>query len=68
MAAVFSLRIAADSRQELVGGADVYAPVCRRHYVELSAVRQQQEGGGGGEKAGKAGSGSASAGAEQQAA
>lgn len=68
VAAVFSLRIAADSRQELVGGADVYAPVCRRHYVELSAVRQQQEGGGGGEKAGKAGSGSASAGAEQQAA
>jgi len=35
-AAVFSLRMAADSRQELVGGADTYAPVCRRHYVELT--------------------------------
>ncbi len=40
MAAVFSLRITADSRQEVVGGADVYAPVCRRHYVQLSQVRQ----------------------------
>lgn len=50
MAAVFSLRIAADSRQELVGGADVYAPVCRRHYVQLSALRQQ--GASGGEGAG----------------
>ncbi|KAI3431353.1 hypothetical protein D9Q98_004411 [Chlorella vulgaris] len=40
VAAVFSLRITADSRQEVVGGADVYAPVCRRHYVQLSQVRE----------------------------
>ncbi|EFN54017.1 hypothetical protein CHLNCDRAFT_25389 [Chlorella variabilis] len=39
VAAVFSLRITADSRQEVVGGADVYAPVCRRHYVQLSQLR-----------------------------
>lgn len=39
MPAVFSLRISADSRQEVVGGADVYAPVCRQHYVQLAAVR-----------------------------
>ena len=37
--ALFSLRIAADSRQEVVGGADKYAPVCRHHYVSLSKVR-----------------------------
>jgi thymidine kinase len=46
-AAVFSLRITADSRQEVVGGADVYAPVCRRHYVQLSTVRQQPLSSGG---------------------
>jgi thymidine kinase len=35
--AVFSLRIAGDpAAQELVGGADKYAPVCRRHYVQMS--------------------------------
>ena len=33
--ALFSLRIAADARQEVVGGADKYAPVCRRHYAAL---------------------------------
>ena len=33
--ALFSLRIAADERQEVVGGADKYAPVCRRHYAQL---------------------------------
>lgn len=38
-AAHFSLRIAADERQEVVGGADKYAPVCRRHYVELNDTR-----------------------------
>ncbi len=67
VAAVFSLRIAADSRQELVGGADVYAPVCRRHYVELSSVRQQEEGG---KNSGAAGSGSSgrNSNSEQQAA
>jgi len=38
-AARFSLRIAADERQEVVGGADKYAPVCRQHYVALSDTR-----------------------------
>ncbi|CAL8470270.1 g9812 [Coccomyxa elongata] len=37
--ALFSLRIAADERQALVGGADKYAPVCRHHYVSLNNVR-----------------------------
>ena len=37
--ALFSLRIAADDRQEVVGGADKYAPVCRKHYVSLSGLR-----------------------------
>jgi len=39
-AAHFTLRIAADSRQEVVGGADKYAPVCRQHYNELSGIRE----------------------------
>ena len=38
--ALFSLRIAADHRQEVVGGADKYAPVCRHHYVTLSQLRR----------------------------
>ena len=38
--ALFSLRIAADQRQEVVGGADKYAPVCRHHYVALSELRR----------------------------
>lgn len=41
-AALFSLRIAADQRQEVVGGADKYAPVCRHHYVSLSVLRRHQ--------------------------
>lgn len=40
-AAHFTLRIAADTRQEVVGGADKYAPVCRHHYKELSGIRTQ---------------------------
>lgn len=40
--ALFSLRIAADQRQEVVGGADKYAPVCRHHYVCLSQLRVHQ--------------------------
>jgi hypothetical protein len=39
--ALFTLRIAADDRQELVGGADKYAPVCRHHYISLDNVRGQ---------------------------
>ncbi|GAB4814074.1 hypothetical protein N2152v2_001120 [Parachlorella kessleri] len=37
--ALFSLRIAADDQQEVVGGADKYVPVCRHHYMRLSEVR-----------------------------
>lgn len=36
---LFSLRVAADDRQELVGGRDKYVPTCRQHYVEMSRVR-----------------------------
>lgn len=42
--ALFSLRIAADSRQEVVGGADKYAPVCRHHYLRLSKVQPCVQG------------------------
>lgn len=36
-AAPFTLRYTAgsDTRQEVVGGAEQYAPVCRHHYVSL---------------------------------
>lgn len=37
--AIFTLRIAADDRQEVVGGADKYAPVCRKHYNLFSEIR-----------------------------
>ncbi len=30
--AIFSMRITADTAQELVGGADKYMPACRVHY------------------------------------
>ena len=36
--ALFSLRTGADQAQEMVGGSDLYRPVCRRHYVQHSAV------------------------------
>lgn len=36
----FTLRIVADERQEVVGGADKYAPVCRQHYMSLSSLRE----------------------------
>ena len=29
----FTLRKTCDTRTELIGGADVYMPVCRKHYV-----------------------------------
>ena len=38
--ALFTVRIAADNRQEVVGGADKYAPVCRHHYNLLSGIRK----------------------------
>jgi thymidine kinase len=36
---LFSLRVAADGRQALIGGAEAYLPVCRHHYVDLSLTR-----------------------------
>ena len=46
--AVFSLRIdTLDQRQEVVGGAEQYAPVCRRHYVSLTAAAAVAAAGGG---------------------
>ena len=45
----FSLRVSADDRLEVVGGADTYLPVCRSHYASLSHVRGG--GGGGGDDA-----------------
>ena len=42
--ALFSLRTAADqAAQEMVGGSDLYRPVCRRHYVQHSAVSSPAE-------------------------
>lgn len=38
--AVFTLRKVADDRQEVVGGADLYAPVCRRCYLSLSKLAE----------------------------
>jgi thymidine kinase len=40
--AVFSLRISSESgnAQEVVGGADTYAPVCRKHYVQFSKLEK----------------------------
>ncbi len=38
---LFSLRIAADTRQAVVGGADMYVPTCRHHYTELSLLRRE---------------------------
>ena len=40
--ALFSLRIAADQRQEVVGGADKYAPVCRHHFSNFARLRSDQ--------------------------
>lgn len=39
---LFSLRVVADTRQELVGGGEVYKPVCRYHYRMLQQVRTQR--------------------------
>jgi thymidine kinase len=43
--AVFTLRISAESgtEQEVVGGADTYAPVCRKHYVRFSKMEKKIE-------------------------
>ena len=36
---LFSLRVVADDRQELIGGVDKYVPTCRHHYVQLASTR-----------------------------
>lgn len=38
-AALFSLRTVAGEQQEVVGGADLYQPVCRACYATLSSVK-----------------------------
>lgn len=36
--AIFTLRKTRDMRTELVGGADVYMPVCRKHYLGAKSL------------------------------
>ena len=38
---IFSFRISADDRQEVVGGGDKYIPTCRYHYIDLSSSHAQ---------------------------
>lgn len=38
--AYFTLRKTMDTRIELVGGADVYMPVCREHYISGQEVKE----------------------------
>ena len=38
--ALYSLRKTASTMKELVGGADVYMPVCRHHYLQLEHLRR----------------------------
>ena len=36
--AFFTLRKTDETRTELIGGSDVYMPVCRQHYVNGQAI------------------------------
>lgn len=36
--AIFTLRKTRDMRTELVGGADLYMPVCRKHYLGAKSL------------------------------
>lgn len=38
--AFFTLRKIEETRTELIGGADVYMPVCRHHYVNSQVVME----------------------------
>lgn len=38
--AFFTLRKTAETQTELIGGADVYMPVCRQHYVSGQVVKE----------------------------
>ena len=42
-ASLFSFRVTADDRQELVGGGEKYVPTCRFHYLELARLRKVNE-------------------------
>jgi len=41
--ALFTLRVVANDAQQLVGGANAYSPVCRRHYLELHKCRAVED-------------------------
>lgn len=41
MPASFTLRLVANDKQQLVGGAAAYQPVCREHYASLANVADQ---------------------------
>ena len=47
---LFSLRVAASENQELVGGADMYKPVCRSCYLAATRAQESQQGHGQQEK------------------
>ena len=38
--ALFTLRKTEETQTELIGGADVYMPVCRQHYVSGQVVKE----------------------------
>ena len=38
--ALFTLRKTEETQTELIGGADVYMPVCRQHYVNGQVVKE----------------------------
>jgi thymidine kinase len=38
--AFFTLRKTQETRTELIGGADVYMPVCRQHYLDGQIVME----------------------------
>lgn len=41
--AVFTLRKTADTKTELIAGADVYMPVCRKHYMSGQVVKDVRQ-------------------------
>lgn len=39
--AFFTLRKTEETKTELIGGADVYMPVCRQHYVSGQVIKEE---------------------------
>ena len=37
----YSLRLVANEKRELIGGADIYSPVCRYHYLEYTENKKE---------------------------